>query len=1302
MSDSEKSVDGMSPAPNDRNRIEKPVLDDEGKERDSINPNDAAGSEKGDGEEKKDEEKKSGLKDYIRIFAYADKWSRALYGAALVGAIASGAALPVMTLAFGSGIRNLASFQPGQSSASDFTSSINGIVLYFVYLFAARFAIGYFATLCICMAAARTTNSLRKAFLSSLLRQGIAHFDETGNGSAAAQITTNGNRINQGIAEKLFTAVAGISMFFAAYIVALSKQWKLALIAMSILPAIFGTMAIALKIDAPLEARVVKIYSRAAEIAHDALASIKSIRAFGAEKKVGEWYDDYLKQALVLGKKKCYIYASLLSSQTFMTISGTALAFWQGHSLFVDGEIDSVGTVFTVVLAVTLGASSVLQVLPQVTAITNASSAAAELFSVIDKPSAMDPLSPAGDQPEVCQGEIAFRNVGFAYPTRPNAPVLQGLDLSIPAGKTTAIVGPSGCGKSTIVGLLEKWYQPTSGSIILDGRDILDCNTKWLRNNIRLVQQEPTLFEGSVFENVAKGLVNRSSLSADDQMALVQEACKSADAHSFVERLPQGYHTQLGEAAGTISGGQRQRLSIARSIISEPKVLVCDEATSALDPRAEQAVQDALDRVSAGKTTIVIAHKLKTVMKADSIAVMSDGRVVEQGSHRELVERDGLYAAMVRAQDLGADARDQIEEQNIQDEKHEGEPQDDSRPALFRAATSRRTTKSSTSGASEDDTTDYLTKGTLNMSLVTCIARMLWEHKDLYWWYALTASAYLIVGGTYPAQSVIFARYIQDFEPGNEGAALGPNFWALMVFVLALANFLGYFGVGLATNTVGQILTYRYRLEMLRRMLDLDQDFYDCPDNSSGVLASQLSSIPSQVQELMSTNLGLMFNLVVNVTSTGILAIAFGWKLGLTLVFTGLFLIVGSGYIRIRLDQRLEATTAKQASSSSALGSEAVRAIRTVSLLTLEDSVLSEYSYALDSVLGKTFRSLVFTLIPYAFSQSAEFLVIGLGLWYGAKLVARGEYSVTQFFVIFLAIIFGDQAAAQFFTYTTSITKAKPGANFILWLRTIAPKIREDSSNSGKGPRGDGAAVGVNNVHFRYRQRASTKVLQGISMQIPTGGFVAFVGPSGCGKSTVISLLERFYDPTSGTITLNDDDISSLSPKQLRAYLSLVQQEPPLYLGSVRDNITLGLDHEATEEEVLEACRQANAYDFVTSLPEGLNTPCGSKGLQFSGGQRQRIAVARALIRKPKLLLLDEATSALDTHSERLVQQSLDEAAQDRTTVAVAHRLSTVRNADVIFVVEDGKIAEQGTHDELFSLRGRYHAMCLAQSLDRA
>lgn len=327
---------------------------------------------------------------------------------------------------------------------------------------------------------------------------------------------------------------------------------------------------------------------------------------------------------------------------------------------------------------------------------------------------------------------------------------------------------------------------------------------------------------------------------------------------------------------------------------------------------------------------------------------------------------------------------------------------------------------------------------------------------------------------------------------------------------------------------------------------------------------------------------------------------------------------------------------------------------------------------------------------------------MALGFWYGAQLFADGAYDINQFFVIFIAVIFGGQGAAQFFQYTTSITKAKSGANYVLWLRTIESNIRETDENSNYGPPNEDAPINVEKVEFKYNQRGARRVLRGISMKIEPGTTAAFVGPSGCGKSTIISLLERFYDPTSGRITLNGDDVASMSPGLYRRYMSLVQQEPPLYLGSIRQNIVLGLEHDPSDVEINEACRQANALDFISSLPEGLNTPCGSKGLQFSGGQRQRIAVARALIRRPRLLLLDEATSALDTQSEQAVLHALEEASSTRTTVAVAHRLSTIRDADVIYVIEDGKIAEQGTHAELQKMKGRYYTMCLAQSLDQA
>jgi ATP-binding cassette subfamily B (MDR/TAP) protein 1 len=331
---------------------------------------------------------------------------------------------------------------------------------------------------------------------------------------------------------------------------------------------------------------------------------------------------------------------------------------------------------------------------------------------------------------------------------------------------------------------------------------------------------------------------------------------------------------------------------------------------------------------------------------------------------------------------------------------------------------------------------------------------------------------------------------------------------------------------------------------------------------------------------------------------------------------------------------------------------------------------------------------------------------------YGGNLVSRGEYTNTQFYTVFIAVIFGGEAAASMFTYTTSISKARSAINYI--FRQRRHKIHFDTSTSTSGAdrddggdiaevkQGKGSDMSCNNIGFAYPLRPNLRVIKGVDVQIPSGKMVAFVGASGCGKSTMIALLERFYDPTTGSLTCDGEDLRSLDRQRYRGNVSLVQQEPVLYQGSIKDNISLGVeDVDPTDDQITLACQQANIWTFISSLPEGLHTPCGNQGLSLSGGQRQRIALARALVRSPRLLLLDEATSALDTESEKVVKEALDKAAEGRTTVAVAHRLSTVRDADLIVVFRAGRVVERGTHGELIGKRGVYYEMVLGQSLDK-
>ncbi|KAK5208744.1 hypothetical protein LTR41_005973 [Exophiala xenobiotica] len=1239
-----------------------------------------------------EKEPEGSIKDYLRIFRYADKYDWILNSVAISCAIASGAALPLMTLIFGSFTNKFNGYSTGNGSPEAFKNQVDSFVLWFIYLFVGKFVVTYISTAAITTSAIRTTRNLRRAFLECTLRQEVWHFDKQSNGAIATQVTTNGNRIQSGIAEKLVFTIQALSMFFAAFVVALTAQWKLALITMSVIPGIFLVTGICIAIDAVQESRITRIYSRAAVLAEEVLSSVRTVHAFYAQEKMVQKYDLFLQQAHKEGNKKSPNYGVLFSFQYFCIYSAIALSFWQGFRMYQSGEVSNVGNVFTVVLSVTIAATSISSLAPQIQSFTNAASSAAELFTIIDKPTLLDPLDPTGKQPATCHGQIEVQNLAFAYPSRPSAQVLRDFTISIPAGKTTALVGSSGAGKSSLVGLLERWYLPSSGKILLDGVELAEYNVKWLRSRIRLVQQEPVLFRGTVFQNIANGFVDEQrELPQEKQMELVREACKASNADLFISELPQGYDTELGERAGTLSGGQRQRIAIARSIVSNPKILLLDEATSALDPKAEKIVQDALNRVSKNRTTLVIAHKLATVKTADNIAVISQGRIVEQGTHHELIERNGHYAALVRAQDLGGDEKE--ENDKIFNEKKALESSGE-RIALERT----HTDAPSQAGDPEKQKRPV---GTLGYSLLRCILIMFYEQKNLYWCFLLSTIACCIGGATFPGQALLFSRLLTVFELTGQEARDRADFYALMFFVVALGNLVAYFTIGWTCNVIGQTVTHRYRSEMFQQVLRQDIDFFDIPENSSGALTSKLSALPTQLQELISANILLLFIVLVNVLSSSALALAYGWKLGLVVVFGALPPLILAGYLRIRLETKLDAKNSENFSESAGLASEAVTSIRTVASLTLESHVLQEYSRMLRNVVLRSTKALVWTMFWFSLSQSIEFLAMALGFWYGSRLLASGEYTTGQFYVIFVGVLFAGQAAGQFFGYSTSLTKAQEGANYILWLRTLKPTIAETDQNKDNGPEGEGP-IDLEDVEFRYRQRESARVLRGISMSIAPGQFVAYVGASGCGKSTLVALLERFYDPTTGRICLEGKNIAEMSPRLHRAHMSLVQQEPTLYQGSVRENVSLGLDFEPSEDEIKEACRKANALDFVISLPEGFDTPCGSRGMQFSGGQRQRIAIARALIRNPHLLLLDEATSALDTQSERLVQAALDEAAMTRTTIAVAHRLSTIRNADVIFVFANGKIAEMGTHSELQRLKGRYYEMCLAQSLDQA
>ncbi|PCD31348.1 hypothetical protein AU210_011003 [Fusarium oxysporum f. sp. radicis-cucumerinum] len=1206
------------------------------------------------------QDKRSSFQDYIRIAHYGRPVDYLLGSIGILAAIGSGVAFAMVNLIIGDFISIMTDFTASGSAPDGFMSQVSKSALYFVYIAIARFICTYVYSSLLTYTALRITRNLRYEYLKSALGQEVGYFDQGASVSISMQATSNGKLIQSGISEKLGQVFQAIATFFACFIIAFISQWKLTLILMSIVPALLIIVGIVGGLDAAIETKILKLYGQAGSFVETVLASIRTTKAFGLAPRMSDQYSNILHEARVLGDRKNALYSFMFGGEYFVIFAGMSLAFWQGISMLARGEVSKIGTIFTVLFSVILAASTLNSIAPHMVTFSRAATAAGELFQLIDRESRINPFDDSGDKPTTTQGSLELKDIVFSYPSRPDTRVLSGYSLSIPAGKVTALVGPSGSGKSTIIGLLERWYMPTSGSIELDGRSLEDLNLKWLRTNLRLVQQEPVLFNGTIYENICTGLIGTpwEHDCPEEKLRRVQTAAQTAFADGFIQALPQGYDTCVGERGSLLSGGQKQRIAIARSLISEPKVLLLDEATSALDPYAESAVQKALDAASKDRTTIVIAHKLKTIQNADNIVVMDRGSIIEQGRHSDLVARGGTYAKLVQAQDLSTASSDDTSDtcSEIADEDIVLAPTNSLQKG--QSATDKLPTST--------DLQDYdLHKGT---GIFRTVLKLVGLVPEIRLWILLVAATCIVGAGVYPGQTILLGR-VMDVLKADDMQKQG-NFLALMFFVMALGLIIVYGILGWATNVVSQAIF-----------------------------------------ELMGFTIAIITMALVSVFVCGILSIAFSWKLGLVGVCAGIPPMLIGGYARIRLETKMDADMDANFSTSASLASETVTAIRTVSSLAIEQNVLRRYTSELDTAINRSRSPLFQIMIWFSLTQSIEYLILALGFWYGSKLVSENQITFYQFFVSFMGVYFSGQGAGQMFSFASSFTKANSAANYFFWLRDLEPTIQETTDNIDNAPADGCKSYDLKDLEFSYPLAPNNRVLKGLSLKIEPGQFVAFVGASGCGKSTMVSLLERFYDPTNGKITIDGtSSLADLNPRLYRANVSLVQQEPTLFPTSIRENIVMGVDQaygdlveDGVSDKMVEAaCRAANAWDFVSSLPDGLGTPCGTGGSQLSGGQRQRIAIARALIRNPNVILLDEATSALDTESEKVVQAALIEAATsgNRITIAVAHRLSTIFHSDCIFVFHHGRIAEAGSHVDLIAQGGLYKKMCEAQSLE--
>nr|POF23278.1 abc transporter b family member 11 [Quercus suber] len=756
---------------------------------------------------------------------------------------------------------------------------------------------------------------------------------------------------------------------------------------------------------------------------------------------------------------------------------------------------------------------------------------------------------------------------------------------------------------------------------------------KWIREKIGLVSQETVLFSSSIKNNIAYG---KDEAMYDE----IRTASELANAFKFIEKLPQGVDTLVGEHGTQLSGGQKQRVAIARAILKDPRILLLDEATSALDAKSEKVVQVALDRIMLNRTTIIVAHRLITVRNADTIEVIHMGKTVEKEVNKESEQR----------------ADDQNRSETSAESLRQSSLRHSQRMSLvqsFSRASSVVPTEVTLPNEGLAETEENYPK--------VPISRIAYLNKPEIPVLLLGTIAAIINGVILPIFSILLTRVIKSFYEPPPKLKKDSNFWSLMFVALGMVSFLAISAREYLFAVAGCKLIARIRLMCFEKLVHMEIGWFDAPVYSSGSVGASLSENAAKMCALVGDTLGLTVHVIASASAGLVIAFLASWQL--TFITLALTPLIGvNGYVQVKFLKGLSADAKLKYEEAN----DAVRSIRTVASFCAEGRVMELYRSKCEGPTRAGIRQGLITGIGSGTSFGLLFVVYATTFYAGAHLVQARKATFLDVFQVFFALTITSIGIFLSNNIGLDTGKAKNASGSIFAIVDRQSKI--DSCNE------------------------SGMTLENLKGEIELHHTIALVGESGSGKSTVIALLQRFYDPDSGHITLDGIEIKEFQVKWLRQQMGLVIQEPILFNETIRANIAYGKGGNATESEIIAAAELANAQRFISGLQQGYDTIVGERGVQLSGGQKQQVAIARAVIKSPKILLLDEATSALDAESERVVQDALDHVMVNRTTVVVAHRLSTIRNADVIAVVKNGVIVEKGKHDNLIRIKNGFYA----------
>ncbi|XP_050117932.1 ABC transporter B family member 11-like isoform X7 [Malus sylvestris] len=1228
------------------------------------------------------ENKEDGTKTvpYYKLFSFADTLDYMLMSVGTISAIGNGLCTPLMTVIFGEVINSFGR----TGNTKEVVDAVSKVALKNVYLAIGAGVAAFLQVSCWMVTGERQAARIRSLYLKTILRQDVGFFDtETNTGEIVKRMSGDTVLIQEAMGEKVGTVIQLIATFIGGFVIAFVKGWLLALVMLSSIPPLVLAGAVVAILVSKLATRGQAAYSVAATVVEQTIVSIRTVASFTGEKQAISNYNNSLIDAYNSAVLEGLASGCGIGSVMLIMMCSYALAIWFGGKMILERGYTG-GEVIIVLFAVLTGSLSLGNASPCMSAFAAGQAAAYKMFETINRKPDIDAYDTNGQQLQDIRGEIELRDVYFSYPARPDEQIFHGFSLSIPSGETAALVGESGSGKSTVISLIERFYDPQAGEVLIDGINLKEFQLKWIRQKIGLVSQEPVWFPCSIKDNIAYG---KDGATNEE----IRAAAELANAAEFIDNLPQGLDTMVGEHGTQLSGGQKQRVAIARAILKDPRILLLDEATSALEAESERVVQEALDRIMINRTTVIVAHRLSTVRNVDSIAVLHRGTIVEKGPHSELVKHpEGAYSQLIRLQEMNNTSdktavNDQERRSSVGSQNQRGNNRRHSFSISYDVPAALGVLE--VAPAESDIPASESSRVPPEVSL----CRLAYLNKPEIPVLLLATIAAIANGVVLPIFGLVVGNVIKTlFEPPHL-LRNNSKFWALIFFVLGVGSCITFPSRQYLFAVAGNRLIKRVRSMCFEKVVYMEVSWFEDPEHSSGAIGARLSADVAYLRGLVGDALGLLVqNLATAIAGLHIAFVA-NWQLTLKIIVL-LPLLGVNGYFQFKFMKGFSANAKRMYEEASQVANDAVGSIRTIASFCAEEKVVELYQRKCEGPIKTGIRQGLISGIGFGLSLFLQFSVFACIFYAGSQLVAEGKTTFADVFRVFFALTIATVGISQSDSLAPDISKGKSAVASIFAILDRKSKI-DSSDDSGTTIENLKGEIELCHVSFKYPTRPDVPIFKDLCLTIHHGKTVALVGESGSGKSTVVSLLQRFYDPDLGHIKLDGIEIQRLQLKWLRQQMGLVSQEPVLFNDTIRANIAYGKEGTATEAEIIAAAELANAHKFICSLQQGYDTIVGERGDQLSGGQKQRVAIARAIMKAPNILLLDEATSGLDAESE---QDALDRVKVDRTTVVVAHRLSTIKSADLIAVLKNGVIAEKGKHEALINIQDGIYASLVA------